>query len=265
MPTADHVLRRPWMEPMVHGLREGFAWDERFLRPLRARYAILYWNPRAGAAVQTAGRRHLLDARRLLLIPPGCLFRRENIAPFDHWWCHLRVRAAADAVCMVPVRGDLRDLLQRIWDGCRSGDAGSPATLAAVHAVAGLAIAQADWRTEDDAWPDPRLSGLADWLSVRGYPGVPNRALAARLGMHEKSFSRLFRRIVGRPAQGWLRERRLDLAADRLESGMDVEAAAVAGGFADRYHFGRLFRRRHGVGPGAYRRAHAPATSGHAG
>lgn len=262
MPAADHILQRPWMEPMVHGVRRSFLWEAPYLRPLRPRYAVMYWNPTAGAAVQVDGRRLLLDARHLLLIPPGCRFQRENIAPFDHWWCHLRIRAVADAACLIPVRGELRMCLRRLWACAQAGDAGSPAALAALHAVAGIALARAAWRPDGDAWADPRLTELAGWLAARGFPPLSNRAMAGRIGMHEKAFSRLFRRVAGRPAQDWLRSRRLDLAAERLEAGLSVAEAAEAGGFADRYHFGRLFRRRHGIGPGGYRRMHLPVTSG---
>lgn len=256
MPTSDHLLRRPWLELVVHGARRGFSWPPVFLRRLRTRFSILYWNPTPGAAVTVDGRRHLLDRRHALLIPAGAWFQRENIIPFDHWWCHLRVRGDMAEGGVVPVAGELATHLRMAWDGCWDPGPGAPGTLAAAHAAVAIALTRAGWRTAAADLGDIRLMALERWLEGRGYPPAGNDELAGRIGMHAKAFSRLFRHAAGCTAQEWLRRRRLDLAAERLEQGMSVEQAAAAGGFADRYHFGRLFRRHHGVGPGGYRRSH---------
>jgi AraC family transcriptional regulator of arabinose operon len=53
-----------------------------------------------------------------------------------------------------------------------------------------------------------------------------------------------------------LHEARLHHAARLLEStDLSVERVAAASGFASPFHFNRVFRRRYGTPPGAYRAA----------
>ncbi len=79
--------------------------------------------------------------------------------------------------------------------------------------------------------------------------------LARAVGLNERKLKTGFRTLLGRTVHVYLEEARLD-AARRLmtESGADVTRAALAVGYANPSHFAKLFKRRLGLSPGAWRR-----------
>lgn len=75
-------------------------------------------------------------------------------------------------------------------------------------------------------------------------------AAAARLDV--STVCRLFRRFQGTSPYQYLLRRKMNLAAEHLiETGAPVKDAAARVGFADPYHFSRVFKAVHGVPPSA--------------
>ena len=80
------------------------------------------------------------------------------------------------------------------------------------------------------------------------------RRVAAAVGLSPGHLRALFRTTLGQTPAAWLRERRVAAAAERLMSTDEpIDALATACGFADRFHFSRVFARLLGCGPAAYR------------
>lgn len=77
--------------------------------------------------------------------------------------------------------------------------------------------------------------------------------IARSVGVSRRHLDRAFGEIQGIIVTEYLRVRRLQLAAARLAEGWKVEAAALASGFQSRRHFYRMFKRRFGVTPAAFR------------
>lgn len=79
--------------------------------------------------------------------------------------------------------------------------------------------------------------------------------MARAAGMSIRSFNRHFRQSAGKSPAVYLKETRLQEAARQLaatDQGIDRIAANL--GFADRYHFSRLFRSYTGLPPAAFRK-----------
>ncbi|MEU9338458.1 helix-turn-helix domain-containing protein [Streptomyces sp. NPDC048290] len=90
-------------------------------------------------------------------------------------------------------------------------------------------------------------------------PGAPHTvaSLAAAVALSPSRFAHLFAQQLGESPMRALREARLQHAARLLEgSDLPVERVAAASGFASPFHFNRVFHRRYGAPPGAYRAAH---------
>ena len=79
-------------------------------------------------------------------------------------------------------------------------------------------------------------------------------ALAARVSLTERSFSRAFRREIGQSPAAYVEALRIERARMLLEDGAEsLEAVARATGFASPEVLRRAFHRRVGVSPAAYR------------
>ncbi|HBS29767.1 MAG TPA: hypothetical protein DEB06_10035 [Phycisphaerales bacterium] len=80
-------------------------------------------------------------------------------------------------------------------------------------------------------------------------------SIAAELGLHPTSVTRMFRRSLGCGVMEHLRRLRVRAAAERLaNSALPLALVACEAGFADQAHMTRCFRRETGVTPGLYRR-----------
>lgn len=87
-------------------------------------------------------------------------------------------------------------------------------------------------------------------------PGAAHtvRSLAESVALSPSRFAHLFTLCTGRSPMRALRDARLRHAARLLEAtDLTVERVAAASGFGSPFHFGRVFRERYGVPPGAYR------------
>ena len=81
--------------------------------------------------------------------------------------------------------------------------------------------------------------------------------LARAAGINERKLKSGFRLLLGRTVHAYLEETRLDAAAHALLGGAAVTEAALSVGYANPSHFAKLFKRRCGVAPNAWRRAQA--------
>jgi len=87
--------------------------------------------------------------------------------------------------------------------------------------------------------------------------------IAAAAGVEASSVCRWFRRYQGSSPYQYLLRRKMNLAAEHLvENGGLVKEAAERVGFADPYHFSRVFKSVHGVAPRALLRATSRAPQG---
>ena len=79
--------------------------------------------------------------------------------------------------------------------------------------------------------------------------------LSRRTYLSHTAFKACFRRILGQPVHTWLRERRMERAAELLrETSLGVLEIAQAVGYSSTSQFGAAFRQRYGMSPIQYRK-----------
>jgi AraC-like DNA-binding protein len=79
--------------------------------------------------------------------------------------------------------------------------------------------------------------------------------LARNAGLSRWQLLRRFEKAYGLPPHAWLLQQRAERARRAIADGASLAVAAAASGFADQSHMTRVFVRRYGFTPGAWRRA----------
>ena len=92
---------------------------------------------------------------------------------------------------------------------------------------------------------------------------LPNAKLAELAHASESHFIRMFRRVLGRTPARHVQERRVASAADLLlGTGLTIDEIAERCGFANRYHFSRVFAQLMSHPPARFRALHAERPDG---
>ncbi|MFW5846341.1 MAG: AraC family transcriptional regulator [Planctomycetota bacterium] len=113
------------------------------------------------------------------------------------------------------------------------------------------------WREPGPDDPDDPVVAVAEGLRRDPTRDWDLQALAVGIGMPWSTFRQRFTRDIGQPPLRFLLEQRVHLAARLLLEHPQATIADIArrSGYGDINHFGRIFRRAHGMSPGAFRRS----------
>jgi AraC family transcriptional regulator len=131
-----------------------------------------------------------------------------------------------------------------------------PLTPLAVEGLA-LELAVASRRGPAPVRPSKWLEAACDLLHDRFLEPPSAAEIATAVGVHPGHLARAFRVQYGDSLGGYARKLRLEWAAERLVRTEDPLAGlAFEAGFVDQSHFTRAFKRRFGLTPARYRRAH---------
>ena len=84
---------------------------------------------------------------------------------------------------------------------------------------------------------------------------LTNRSLAGHARLATNAFNRLFTEEVGTSPQKYVKKKKIDRACSLLHhSNYSIEKVAAETGFADRYHFSKIFKSLTGLSPAKYRK-----------
>ncbi len=262
-----------------------FAEDRLHLRVLQARLVTLwpwwtyadrqddfwrvYIHTADGAAIGHGRRRIAMPAWRAVVVPAGVRFSCHAMPGVDQLYLHLdplglsgtAAREIFAAPFVAPSDAAIRSIAERLAE-----DLGRPATAAVLcqskalaylvlsallRSLPASAASRALRLMEGEGAMAPALRLVDDRI---GHP-LPNRLLAQACGVSLDSFLRRFRVEIGQSPAQYVRDRRVAVGAQRLLYGDEtIDDIARACGFGSRYYFTRVFARRMGIGPAAYRR-----------
>lgn len=230
----------------------GSDWD---YRGVCSPFWRAYFNTKAGAAVRHAGRRVELRPDRVVLVPAETVFDCVPGGEVGHTWVHfsLTVAAAKFAAPVVVTLPPYARLLTREVQArvrLKRGDARlNHAVLAWLHALWSCA------ELGGQAAGSPRL--VRAWAMIEASLAAPPAVgeLAAACGMSAGAFIRWFKAETGTTPSEAITQRRVTEASRLLRyTDLSVEQVAAKLGYANRYHFSRVFARVAGCGPAGYRR-----------
>ncbi|MBN8523846.1 MAG: helix-turn-helix transcriptional regulator [Planctomycetes bacterium] len=242
--------------------------------PLNNSYWRLYLNAGDGAEVVHPGGSHALSAGRMHLVPAWGSFTAYCRGNVDHIYMHFdpgeplrdiaRQEHPAAVFFQRPIAlahdPGLEDRLRRLVDVQTRAPVwylrAQAVALAAL--VSGLDQLPAAARTslENKHEEDDAILRTLRFIEDHLHQDIAIQTLAAQLEISTSYFFRVFRRRTGCTPQRYLQNRRIAVAAERLTGSSDsIEVIAEKCGFANRFHFSRIFARRKGIGPAAFRKA----------
>lgn len=99
---------------------------------------------------------------------------------------------------------------------------------------------------------DPKIDEVLRYINSHLGEDLSVEALAARCYLSRYYFMRIFKEATGYTVHSYIQQKRLTCAAEKLEGGKNVTAAAMEAGFSEYSAFLRAFRKSFGVSPSEY-------------
>ncbi|WP_319590863.1 AraC family transcriptional regulator [uncultured Draconibacterium sp.] len=108
---------------------------------------------------------------------------------------------------------------------------------------------------------DHRIISCLRYIEGNLADDLSNPILADKAKMATNAFIRLFSNEVGISIQKYIRNKRIDQACIMLHhSNLSIDEIALKTGFADRYHFSRIFKQSTSISPARYRKEFGMST-----
>ncbi|MEI6239840.1 MAG: AraC family transcriptional regulator [Planctomycetia bacterium] len=232
-----------------------------------AEFAVVYVTHGAGEFdSQATGSVDLLPGDAALVFPGTWhRYRPRRDTGWGTYWVHyhgeipLRLLSAGvfgPARAVVRTGGDaqLLDAFRQLLDGLRSGSANCGVVAAAktMEILARLQEAAAPRQRVPQVQQVIRRARLALEADSAGMPGIED--LVAGSGMSRTNFFRAFKDQTGQSPYAYHLQLTIRRAEEMLRnSTISVKQVAASLGFRNPYHFSKLFKKKTGFAPRAYR------------
>jgi transcriptional regulator GlxA family with amidase domain len=108
---------------------------------------------------------------------------------------------------------------------------------------------------------DTTIANCQEWIAARYMIDNPVQAMTERSGLNARTFARRFRAATGQTPLDYVQALRIEEAKQMLETGAEaIDDVGIAVGYEDPASFRKMFQRRAGLSPAAYRRRFATAS-----
>jgi AraC-like DNA-binding protein len=247
---------------------ETGKWNARNVRDSFWRF---YVNDRDGASLILPNSECALRANRLYFVPENVLFSCANRNALGHFFIHFDVlgvpRPVLQRFFAQPVELEAAPQLQRaaraLARDLQNGSTPEAVLQCRAQALLFAALAHSFTVREAGAVHDfwelaARHEAVAPALEyIEAHLSAPlnNEVLARRCHWSADHFARRFRECVGQTPAQYVQARRIAVASQQLLfTEKSIEQIAQETGFADRFHFSRVFALHKQYPPAAYRK-----------
>jgi AraC family transcriptional regulator of arabinose operon len=254
-----------WFQPQIIHLGLGLCaanlrrsrWQDAFWK--------IYYNLDGGTEIAYEGGSAPLDANRIGVLPPWQMWQHITHQPVRHFNISVdapqlpasvvrREFLGLQTLPQTPLWRSQADALNAVVAELDLGDPPSLALSCRVQAVVYTIFEHLFRRLSLVAPPPPIVRAAIDAIELGIVGDCRMRTLARASGVGEKSLNAAFRAAMGVSAAEYVRERRIARAADLLlSSAWSIDRIASEAGFPNRHYLSRVFARRMGVAPAAYR------------
>ncbi len=95
---------------------------------------------------------------------------------------------------------------------------------------------------------------VRDFICASYMQRISVEKIAEGMNLDRRYLSRIFKERMGQTIQDYIITVRLEAARERLSEGATVSETATLCGYEDECNFSKMFKRRYGISPGAWRR-----------
>jgi AraC-like DNA-binding protein len=228
-------------------------------KKLSAPYWRLYWNLNANAAIHLRDTTVDLNPSTIALIPPYSPFDKSSNGPVDHFHIHFIAGPPFDTLrdnlFSFPISREIRSACREVIPVMLQKGFRDSWVISRLSFVIFWALQKIPWESVQSTPLDPRIEQVIQLMDQNMQHPLSNDYFAQKLNMNTNAFIRLFKRLTGASPHSYYTERRIEKACILLHSTVNsIEEIATATGFADRFHFSRVFAETMGTGPAGYRK-----------
>ena len=230
-------------------------------------FSRIYYVESGEAFVRHHGNLYHLRPGHLFLIPAHTVMSYWCDSPFNFYWVHFTARLPGGLPLFdwlqcryeIPMEnpGQSLDNLKLIQNSYESTELGAELTANGMLRIL-LARFINTAATEQLTIGETSLLKFRtclDYIDAQIHQPIRIDDLARVAGLERAYFSRAFTACLGIPPAAYIRERRIEKAKPLLtRTDMTIEEIADSLGFADAFHFSKMFKKQVGMPPSHYRR-----------
>ncbi len=226
--------------------------------PAMRAYWLLHYVVSGIGVFRRGKKSHSVTAGEFFVIPPyeEISYEADKDDPWQYIWIGFTAEAPLPKALEKPVvrcneAGRIFEDMKR----CHTMEAGRGAFLTAKIWELMAALAEQQKPKKSD-----HIEQALGHIHAQYMTGISVGELADRLNLDRSYFYTLFKEQVGVSPQEYIVQYRMDQAAKFMtEYGQSPSAAALSVGYTDIYQFSKMFKRRFGVSPRAYKKGETPA------
>ena len=210
-----------------------------------------YWNMDPGAWISSYGEKFVLSPELAVLIPPQTPFSTGADRPFAHFYIHFSLLDDIPVERLIRKFEAKRVILPHIAENLSSFSERQLTWAASAVVNAALLL-----MPEQSLLPDGEHRGNSIFNKavriIDHDPGFSGNCadLAKMCGTSVNTLQRQFLKATGVPVKKWLLNRKMEYAVQLLMyNDYSIKETADRLGFADRYHFSKVFKQYFGITP----------------
>lgn len=220
---------------------------------------VLWYNFAPGCSCISGNTTYELTPDKILLIPPNTFYSGLLQQATPHFFIWFKTTSPFEfperRVCEISAQPFLQQLLQAVNFDKRT-------RLCLFNLLSGILLSLPEnfFNIEQFKIKSRKIEQALNIIaSHRGR--ISNTQIAEQLHISPIRFSHLFKSEVGISPQRYCLQIKMAMVEQFLLLGWNIEDIAVAGGFADRYHFSKEFKKYNGISPGKWQKLFSKQTS----
>lgn len=224
---------------------------------LSAPYWRWYWNAQPGAFIMLEGHEVALTPDRYVVIPPNTPFSCRLESPVDHLYLHFTASepywSVSPELFSFAVDDHVRFLVEQLSQGLIDDPRNDQRLCIHGYTLAYTGLSRIPSNRLKLHKSDPRIDKVLEVMDIKLEKRLTNDDLAAVANLHTNAFIRLFKDVTGYSPQKYMNIKRIERACIMLHNtSVSIEEVAESLGFCDRFHFSRVFKQIHGMGPASF-------------